>query len=309
MDKLGAFAGYIAAVRTGSLSGAARTRNLSQPAISQQIGALEELYGVRLLQRARSGVRMTPAGEVLYHHAEALLERLAALEAAVESESGQVAGRLVVTSNLGISRHVMSDVIVTLKRRHPGLEVELRADNKVLDLAGEGIDIALRSGGVGSGGGVARKIGEMDMVPVATSHYLDGAGRPHGPDDLARLDYVRFKSADAPNSLTLHRRGETVQAPIRVGFTAEHPDLIEKALHGALGYASMPRFLVSGDLAAGRLEPVLPGWTLPPTELFIVFSGRSRRSLRFTAFVGALLEQLAAIEGITLLASARKLLA
>lgn len=305
MDQLGAFQSFVAAVETGSLSGAARRRNLSQPAISQQISALEAHLGTQLLQRGRGGVQMTGAGEVAYPHARAMLAAHEELRAGLDTLSHEVTGRLVVTANLGFSQHVLSDVIVDLRRAHPGLEIELRPDSRLLDLPAEGIDIALRTGDIGTGGGVVRKIAAMSELFVATPAYLDQAGRPRTPQDLSRLDFIQFKVGAA--AISLQRGQETVTAPIRVGFTAQFPALVEKALSGGLGYAKVPRFLAEADLRSGRLEAVLPAWQIAPTDLFVLFADREKRAPRFAAFLSVLLAHLGRTAGIDVLPSARRL--
>jgi DNA-binding transcriptional LysR family regulator len=307
MDKLSAFESYVSAVQSGSLSGAARLRGLSQPAISQQISALEADFGIRFLRRGRSGVQMTQAGELLYKHAQAILEQHSDLIAGLETLSERVAGRLVVTANPGFSQHVLGDVIVDLKRAHPDLDVILRADARILDIEAEGIDIALRSGTVGDGGGVVRKIATMSMLLVATPEYLDMAGRPETPDDLQRLDLVRFKASNDQIATTLRRGDEIIQAPIKIGFTAQYPDLVEKALIGGLGYAKTPEFLVAQNLRQGRLEVVLPDWAIPQIELFVVFPDREIRAPRFAAFLNVLLDHLARTAGIDVLPSTSRM--
>ncbi len=307
MDKIHAFESFLAAVRTGSLSGAARLRNLSQPAVSQQIAALEAQFDTRLLKRSRNGVHVTPAGALMVRHAQAILDEHARLIGALETLSGRVAGHLSVTASPGLSQHVLGDAIVDLARKYPEVEVTLRADVRILNLVEEGIDIALRSGTIGRGSGVARRIATMSMLLVATPTYLDAAGRPKAPDDLMTLDYIQFKTHDGQMATPLRRGDVNIQAPIKTGFTAQHPDLIIKALNGNLGFAKMPEFLVADDLRRGRLEVVLPMWELPGTELFVVFADRERRAPRFTAFLTLLLDQLEQTPGIDVPASTRQL--
>lgn len=307
MDKLSAFESYVAAIRAGSLSGAARGRRLSQPAISQQISALEADFGVKLLHRGRNGVQMTQAGELVYKHALAMLDEHTSLLAGLETLSETVTGRLVVTANLAFSQHVMGDVIVDLAQEHPDLDVVLRPDVQILDLAAEGIDIAIRAGSVGNGNGFGRKVAMMSILHVATPKYLDVAGRPQTPDDLINLDYIQFYSHDDQIATTLQRADETIQAPIKTGFTAQFPDLITKALYGNLGFAKVPAFLAADAIKNHALEAVLPEWQVPAKELFLVFADKERSAPRYGAFLNVLLDHLDRKVGIDLVASARQM--
>jgi DNA-binding transcriptional LysR family regulator len=304
MDKLGAFESYVSAVRSGSLSGAARQRQLSQPAISQQISSLEAHFQTKLLRRGRKGVQMTPAGELLYKHAVVVLEELASLSAGLETLTERVAGQLVVTANPGFSQHVLSEVIVGLKGMYPDLDVSLRTDVRVLDLESEGIDVALRWGRAGAGRGMVRKVAMMSVLHVATPDYLDGVGRPRHPNDLIGLDYIQFKAGKDQTGTLLRRAKQSVQAPIKIGFSAQSPDLMTKALMGNLGFAKVPEFFVAKALQEGRLEVVLPQWTTPATELFIVFPDKKRRTPSLLAFLNVLFEHLGRLPGIELVPSA-----
>lgn len=307
MDVLGALQSFTAAIRTGSLSGAARVRELSQPAVSQQISALESYLGFQLLRRGRAGVEMTEAGRIVSLHAAVMENAYADLRAGLDTLSVSVSGRIVVTANPGLSQHILSDVIIDLRNRHPDLKVVLRADARLLDPEADGIDIALRSGGIGSGSGIARKIGTMANLHVATPDYLDATGRPTAPGDLINLDYIQFKAGDDQIATVLERGNEVIQTPIKVGFTAEHPELIVKALKGNLGFAKLPAFFVADDIRAKRLEVVLPKWSAPGTELFVVFPDRDWRRPNYLAFMGALLDRLEAVDGVDILPSANSM--
>ncbi len=242
MDTLGALESFVSAVQSGSLSGAARLRSMSQPAISQHITALESQFDTRLLIRGRSGVSMTQPGEVVYKYALLLLETQENLNTALETLADEAAGKVVVTANIAFSHYVMGQVITELAEQSPDLKVTLRADDRIMDLADENIDVALRTGSVGNSSGFVRKIGTMSIVHVATPKYLDAIGRPQTPDELINLDYIQYKSTDDQIATILLHGKETIQAPIKVGLTAQVPYLVFQALHGHLGYAKLPEF-------------------------------------------------------------------
>jgi DNA-binding transcriptional LysR family regulator len=307
MDILGAYQSYVSAVQSGSLSGAARQRRMTQPAISQQITALERKYDTRLLSRSRNGVRMTQSGEILYKHAVAMLNEQTALKSALENLSGKVEGQLVMTTSLAFSQHIVAEVIVELSKQLPDLKIDLRADDRVLNLAAENIDLAFWSCAVGNGNGVVRKIGTMSVLHVATPEYLDTAGRPETPDDLINLEYIQYTSSDDRIATPLKYGTETVQVPIKIGLTAQFPDLIFQALYGNLGYTKAPEFLVAEAVKSGKLEVVLPDWKVPERELFIVYPSGENNSPRLIALLHALIKRLEATPGVQLAASAKEL--
>jgi len=308
MDTLGAFESYVSAVRSGSLSGAARQRRMSQPAISQQITALENQFDTRILLRNRLGVRMTKSGEIVYKHAVAMLGEQATLKSTLEDMTGKVEGQLVVTANLAFCQHIMGEVIIELSKQLPDLKIILRADDRVMDLAAENIDLALRSGVVGDGNDIVRKIGTLSILHVATPEYLNISGRPKTPDELINLDYIQYKSTDDRIATPLLYGNDAIQAPIKIGLTAQFPEMLFQALNGNLGYAKTPEFLVRDAVKCGQLEVVLPDWKIPDKDLFLVYSSGESRSPRIIALLHALLKRLEATKGVNLVASAKQLL-
>lgn len=307
MDKLGAFESYVSAVQAGSLSGAARQLRMTQPAISQQITALEREFGTKCLLRSRNGVRMTQSGEIMYKHAVAMLAEHANLKAALENLSGKVEGQLVVTTSLAFSQYILGEVIVELTKQLPDLKISLRADDGVQNLAAGNIDLAFWSCEVGNGNGMARKIGSQRILHVATPEYLDSHGRPKTPEELITLDYIQYKSSDDRIATPLQFGNETMQTPIKIGMTAQFPDLIFQALHGNLGYAKAPEFMVVDAIRAGRLEEVLPEWKVPDRELFIVYPAGESNSPKVIALLHALIRRLDTMPGIRLEPSAKQL--
>ena len=308
MDVMGAYESYVSAVQSGSLSGAARQRCMTQSAISQQISALENQLNTRLLTRNRHGVRMTQSGETVFKHAAAILEEQANLKSALENLTGKIEGQLVVTANLAFCQHIMGEVIIELSQQLPDLKIILRADDRIMDLAAENIDFALRSGAVGDGNGVVRKIGTMSILHVATPEYLNTVGRPNMPSDLINLDYIQYKSTDDRIATPLLYGNDAIQAPIKIGLTAQFPEMMFQALNGNLGYAKVPEFLVLDALKNGQLEVVLPDWKIPDKDVFFVYSSRENRSPRIIALLHALLKRLEATKGVNLVASAKQLL-
>jgi len=307
MDTMGAFESYVCAVQTGSLSGAARQRKISQPAISQQISALEALYETQLLHRERGGVRMTPSGEVMYKHALNILEEKDALQVSLDTLVGNLAGKLTVTATISISQHLLGNVILHMAEQHPELKIVLRADDRILNLAAEGIDLAIRAGKIGSGDGIVRKIASLTMMHVATPDYLDIQGRPQKPEELINLEYIQFRDDDNKIATLLSSGDEMIQVPIKTGLTAQLPDLMFRALYGNLGFARTPQFLVAEDIQSGKLEEVLPQWRIPDMDLYLVYPTRETLSPRIMVFLEMLFRDLDTTPGIKVAAPAKQI--
>ncbi len=306
MDSLGFFESYVAAVETGSLSSAARLRRISQPAISQQITALETKYGTPLLHRTRKGVQMTKAGELLFRRARTILAEHQDLWEDLAHLNDGISGQIKVTTNVAFSQHIMADVMLELSRTHPELKIILSAEDRIVDVVSEGFDLAIRAGTMGQENVVGRRIASLKGVHVATPAYLDKIGRPSAPDHLITLDYIQYRAEDDAIATPLQRGSEIVQAPIRTCLTAQLPELIMRALLSDLGYAKTPYFMVADMIERGELEEVLPEWHPPAKDIFLIYPHRETQTQRSEVFLNAVFSRMKQATGIELLPSIRR---
>jgi DNA-binding transcriptional LysR family regulator len=302
MESLAALRSLVAAVQEGSLSAAARRLGITQPAVSQQIAALEQSYGIELVVRGRNGVRPTEAGQLATDHAAEVLARLARMgdDLAALQASGE--GRLVISCAMLVAQTVIVPVLSDLRGLHPGLRIDLRPSDAVESLAENGADLAIRAGSAGTGDGTVRKLAEIELLLVASRKYLDRVGRPAGPDDLLRLDYIQYK--DDPEETSVQLEGGAI-APVRAAFAAQLPNLIRHAVTSHLGFAKAPRFFVQDLLDTGEIEELLP---IRPVgkPLFVVRApGTSGASRRVALFLDRFVAELARTPGFRLAADLR----
>ena len=290
MDLLDQMATFVRVVDGKSLSAAARRLQLSLPAVSRQLRALETELGTNLIVRSTRRLHVTEAGHRWYEHCVRVLRDVDAAKASVRA-SRVVRGTLVVSASLSFGMLGVIPHLTALVARHPQLAIDLRLEDHVVDLVGEGIDLALRAGIAppDSTSYVATPVATMHRIVVAAPRLLRKHPAPRTPHQLARLPcllqitpagmLVRWLLRDGNESLTVEVDGQLrSSAPIA---------LRDLAVAGA-GVAYLPDWLVAADLAAGRLRRLLPTWTSPP----IVASAVYRAELRGDARVAAFLEVL-----------------
>lgn len=294
MDNVAALRTLVAAVQEGSLSAAARRLGITQPAVSQQIATLEQSLGVSLVIRGRNGIAPTEAGQLAVAHATTVLDGLARMRHAIDSLQALPEGRLGISCTLLVAQTVMVPVLSDLRKSHPGLKVDLQASDALLDLAASGIDLAIRAGTVGPGMGTVRRIAEIELLLVASTGYLDRVGRPKGPEDLQRLDYVQYKDDPEETSILLEN-GQT--APVRPAFAAQLPNLIRHAMQSHLGFAKAPRFFMQDLLDRGEIEMVLPLRPAPKPLYLIRAEGSQATSRRVEIFLDRFLAELGRTAG------------
>lgn len=271
-------------VAAGSLSAAARARRMSLAAVSRQVAALEAELGAPLLIRTTRRLQLTDAGRRWHERAERLLRDLDDARAAVAPGAGP-AGTLVVSASATFATAFVMPRVPALLRRHRRLELELRLEDRVVDLVGEGVDVAVRAGPPppDSDGIIAHPVARFHRVAVAAPGYLARRGTPRKPGDLLRHDCLVQAGAPRPS----WRFAEESLEP-RGPFRSGSPTALRDAALAGLGLAYLPEWLIADDVAAGRLRRVLAAWSTPELGAWALVRVELRGDARVRAFVDAL---------------------
>ena len=292
MDRLSLLDTLVTALDEGSLNRAAKRREMTQSAVSQQIAQLEALLGQQLLLRTPRGVKATRAGDLVASHARRLLSGYDHLRADLAGLDQSLSGTFRISVSTFLGRMVVGPALLDLDKAHPDLTFVMRTEDRFVDVIRENYDLAIRSGRLGDTDGYARKIAELEAVLVATPDYLDQVGRPQKPADMHRLKLIlRNEEHEAPY-MALFRNGAEHQAPIRVGFTADDPDLILRAVLNGSGYTRVPKILIADELQSGALEVILPDYPPAPKEIFAVYPSRHASGRRLPVVLNTIQSRL-----------------
>jgi DNA-binding transcriptional LysR family regulator len=295
MDRLGLLETFVSAIAEGSLSGAGQQRGISQSAVSQQIRQLEGAMGQQLLHRSPNGVSATRAGMLVWEHALKLLERHDLMLAELDALGSEVAGTLRVSVGHFLGREVFGPVLIDLGAEHAELDIVLKLEDRFVDVVREGYDLAIRAGKLGETSGYGRKIAALETVLFASPAYLDQHGRPEKPEDLRRLKFIQHHEDKSLGAFPVVRDGVEFQAPVRIGFTADDPEIIFKAVQSGAGYTRVPRILIQKDLEQGRYEEILSGYAAPRKDLFAVTPTRIIPGSKIELVIDSFVEKLTAI--------------
>lgn len=286
MDLLSQMATFVRVVDGQSLSSAARSLGLSLPAVSRQLTQLELDLGASLVVRSTRRLHVTEAGLRYYEHCQRVLGDIEQVRHDLRA-SRTAAGTLVVSASFTYGTLVVARRLPALLEKHPRLRIDLRLEDHLTDLVGEGVDVAIRAGSPppNSSSVVAQPLTEMRRVVVAAPRLR----RPRRPADLANMPaLLQVTPSGASVRWVLTREGETatVEAQGRLRMSAPAA-LRELAVAGA-GFAYLPSWLVEDDLSAGRLRLALPGWESPPITAYALFRTELRGAPRLRALVEAL---------------------
>ncbi|WP_034914683.1 LysR family transcriptional regulator [Erwinia sp. 9145] len=298
MNKLKAMEIFVRVAETGNLSAVARERNLTQPAVSQQIVALEQLLGTVLLFRTTRSVTLTEAGERYYHQIVPVLDALAETEDSLFTQRQQLTGTLRIQAPSGLGQKLITPVVIAFQQQHPGLIVELMLEDRLSDIVSEGIDLAIRLGKPVRQNQVIRQLGEVERVLVAAPAYLHGAGTPATLSTLADHRSVRYSGLAEGDALTLEGPDGKETVLLKTVFRANNSLSLITALEEGMGIGSIQKPLVAEHLQKGTLVHLLPQYRWAPLTLYALYPSGRFIPLKARMLTDALISSLENIDGI-----------
>jgi DNA-binding transcriptional LysR family regulator len=287
--SLDAIAVFVRVVETGSFSAAARRLGMPKATVSARVAGLEKRLGVTLIHRTTRKLRVTEAGEEYFRHCADAIRELELAEAALQSTSGKPSGVLKVTAPVDLGHTLLPRIVQAYAAKYPDVSVELLVTNRLVDLVGEGVDLAIRpSQALKDSSLIAQRYFEMGFNLWASARYLERLGAPTHPRDLSKADFVGFLGR---GSVVLTNGKSEVEIPATGRIRADDLETIKALLLSGEGIAWLPDFLAEEAAEAGTLVPVLSQWR--PKErgaFYFVYVGRKYGLPKVQAFIQTALE-------------------
>jgi DNA-binding transcriptional LysR family regulator len=293
-DRAGEMAVFVQVVEQGSLTAAAHALRLSRYAVSKLIARLEDRLGARLLQRTTRRMAATAEGRLFYERAREILEELDAAEELVSAGRLRPRGTLRVSLSHGFGMSRIVPLVPDFTARYPDIELQLAFADRRIDLAGQGIDLALRLGPVHDESLIARRLGDHGRIVCAAPAYLAHHGTPTRPQDLAAHNCILFDQPDYLNQWPFRGPDGTVdRVRVRGNFRSDNGDALFELLLQGLGIAWAADFLALPHLAAGRLVQLLADTAVDErTAIHAVYPQRRHLPAKVRAIIDFLLERL-----------------
>jgi DNA-binding transcriptional LysR family regulator len=285
LDRLTSMQVFLEVVQRGSFRAAADALQLSPTMVGKHIAALEAQLGVRLLNRTTRRQALTDAGRLWLDDSRAILADLADAEAAVSDLRGRPRGLLRIDAPVTFGVHDLTPALVDFMAQNPEIEIDLRLNNRIVDLIGEGVDVVFRIGPLTDSSLVARPLRPYRMMLAAAPAYLDKAGDPSQPDDLAGHDCLGFAYWSRRSVWTLSRDGQTRSVAVRSRFLTDNGEALRKAALSGGGVIMQPETLIREDLENGRLIRVLPDWSAPSRAMHVLYPADRRPAAKVQAFL------------------------
>ncbi len=291
-DMLSAF---VKVAELASVSAAAAELDVGKSVISKRIAQLEAAVKATLFSRTTRKVALTPAGEAYLDFARRALFEVSSAEERLRDLRVELTGQIRLTAPVSWGQRVLARRLPEFLRVHPAIEIELQLADRMMDLARERIDIALRWTNAPTPGLAAHPVAQVEWFIVAAPSYLAAAGLPLAPKDLAAHTCMSYWRESSDDAWTLRLGAQDEQVQVRGRYHCNNAETVAEAALAGLGIALLPGYLCSAPLAEGRLVRVLPAWTPHTrfgTRIIAVAAPESMRFKRNQVLLGFLRQQL-----------------
>ncbi|MFF7706886.1 LysR substrate-binding domain-containing protein [Pseudomonas sp. NPDC007930] len=293
MDRIDCMRAFVATVDANGFAAAARALQVPRSKVSKQIQALEDAIGVQLLLRTTRSLHLTEAGAEYYEACRELIASLDEAEQRARSGLAEVHGVLRVNAPMSFGLSRLGPLLPRFHALHPKLELQLVFSDQQVDPIKGGFDVTIRIASLADSSLVARTLAPAPRVLVAAPAYLERAGTPHTPKDLARHACLNYGYLQSGVSLQLSNGKETQKVHVTGPLHANNGDLLAQAAEAGMGIALLPTFIVEKALAAGTLVAVMCDWQAPPISINAVYPSARRVPMKTRVFLDFLKEALA----------------
>lgn len=277
---------FVLVARYGSLAAAARAMDLTPPAATKRLAALESRLGVRLLNRTTRSVSLTSEGETYLQHATRILAQISEMEDLVSQGRATPRGLLRVNATLGFGRTTIAPLVSAFSSRYPEVEVQMEVTDRPIDLVETGFDLAIRFGALPDKRLNARRIMSNRRFLCASPAYLRRYGTPASLADLAdHRCIIHRQNDDAYGIWRFLHHDHTEVVKVHGMLSSNDGDIVLGWALDGHGILIRSEWDLAKYLDSGRLKIVLPEFTLPDADLFVYYPSQRNQTIRARAFI------------------------
>jgi LysR family transcriptional regulator for bpeEF and oprC len=286
MDQLQGMRVFAQVAELGSFARAADLLDMSRAMASSYVAQLEKHVGTRLLHRTTRKVTVSPQGAVYLEHCKRILADVQAADDEMRHARARPQGKLRVDVPVAFGRYLLMPALPSFTRRYPEMQLELRFNDRFVDLLGEQVDVALRSGEVKSPDLIARRITNTRLVTCGAPGYFAKAGMPLTPADLRRhrnIGYLRTDMA-RPSEWTFRMRGGVQKLKVNFALAFNITEPMVRSAYEGQGIIQTSDLLVGRGLAEGRLVEVLREYSCEGPPFSVVYPRATQHLAKVRVF-------------------------
>lgn len=270
---------YVTVINHSNFTSAAKTLGISKQLVSRRIMALEARLGAHLLNRTTRQLSTTELGRVFYEHCLRILRELQDAEQAVSQQLGELRGLLRISAPVSYASMVLPPALNAFMLQHLHLDVQVDVDNRIVDIIGEGYDLAIRITPRPDAGLIAKKLADAPLVYCCSPHYASQYGVPDSPKAL-RSHRCITQSAEWVFKLA----NEHMTIQINPVLRSNHGEVMRDAAIAGIGITCLPEFYVADAIKAGKLLPILVNYTIAPGCIYAFYPQHKQASPMVRAF-------------------------
>ncbi|CAN5764474.1 LysR family transcriptional regulator [soil metagenome] len=286
MDKFKQLESFVSVATRGSLTAAAAAEGVAPAIMGRRLDALEERLGVKLLIRTTRRITLTHEGSAFLEDCQRLLSDVANAEASVSAGGVKASGHLRITAPAGFGRRHVAPLVPRFREQHADVTISLNLSDRVVDLAGEGYDCAVRVGDLPDSSLVSVRMADNRRLCVATPDYLKRHGTPQTPAELSRHDCLSLSSdASQTRGWAFKVKGEVVYMKPGGPLDCSDGQVLHDWCLAGWGIAWRSTWEVESEIAAGRLVPMLEEFAAPANGIYAVFPQRKHLPLRVRLWI------------------------
>ncbi len=285
MDRLHELEVFIAVAESGGFAKAGARLRLSPPAVTRAVSALEERLGARVFNRTTRSVTITEVGQRFMESAKRILTELDTAEKEAVGETAMPQGHLTITASVTFGRLTLAPVVCGFLGQHPRVSASMLLLDRIVNLIEEGVDLAVRIGPLPDSTLIAKRIGVVRRVLVASPDYLSRRGAPTAPADLKLHSVIAFTGI-MPNREWRFLNGQKLGAVnLRPSLEINDAGAAIEAAEKGHGVTIALSYMVSDKIREGKLAPVLDAHTLPPQPVHLVYPHARLVAPKVRAFI------------------------
>jgi DNA-binding transcriptional LysR family regulator len=288
MDQFKQISTFVEVASKGSLSAAARAEGIAPAMIGRRLDALEERLGVKLLQRTTRKIALTNEGMSFLEDCQRILADLQDAESSVSDRSARATGHLTISAPAGFGRQHVAPLIPSFLAEHQDVTLTLTLNDRVVDLIGEGVDVAIRIAALSDSSLIGVKLADNKRVVVASPAYLKRHGSPNSLDDLTKHNCLAISSEGSQRGWTFRQNGKNVMLKVTGNMGCNDGEVLHDWALTGKGLAWRSMWEVSSAIESGKLVTVLDEFAAPGNDIYAVFAQRRHLPLRIRAFVAFL---------------------